>query len=160
MIRCLHSPLLPPLWRELPTNRELLIARPSLEPNCSLLTNVNEKAAYFFSPKLFGYKNVFSTQQKSFLVLQQLSRGRRRLEDISSHHSCRWLLCLIWVPAVGISDPKCWAASVNPLIISSTVGVASAQRCGTPPMDSADYGNEPERIPELSPVILTSAKLK
>lgn len=147
------------LWRALHITRELLIARPSLEQS-SLLTNVNKKAAlFFFLHSVLDAKMFSHLKTKCFLVLQQLSR-RRRLGDLSSHHSCRWLWCLIWVPAVGISDPKCWAASVNPLIISSTVGLASAQRCGTPPMDSADYGNEPERIPELSPVILTSAKLK
>lgn len=39
------------------------------------------------------------------------------------------------------------------------VGAASAQSCGTLPIDSADYGNEPKRIPKLSAVTLMTPKL-
>lgn len=63
----------------------------------------------------------------------------------------------------GNVTPEDGAASVNPpdYCFPRTTGpeAASAQSCGAVPIDSADYGNEPERIPKLSAVTLMTPEL-
>lgn len=80
-------------------------------------------------------------------------------------------MCSICVPAVNrinvtplSPNKKDRLASVNPppdycLHLRVNSEIAPAQPCGAVPIDSADYANEPERIPKLSAVTLMTPEL-